>query len=79
MMLQYNQKRYPVPCNLRSQGGQEKETGGKERGEKIDREGCVYLLNQFYDALLPFNELSCCHLVLLPGIGAVLVDGMQRK
>lgn len=78
MLLQYNQKRYPVTCNMGSQGGKEKETGGKERGEKKDREGCVYLL-MFYDALFPFNELTCCHLVLLPGIGAVSVVGMQRK
>lgn len=79
MMLQYNQKRCPVTCNMGSQGGKETETGGKERGEKKHREGCVYLLNQLYDALFPFNELTCCHLVLLPGIGAVSVDGMQRK
>lgn len=79
MMLQYNQKMCPVTCNTGSQCGKEKETGGKERGEKKDREGCVHLLNWFSDALLPINELTCCHLVLLPGSGAVSVDGVQRK
>lgn len=39
------------------------------------RQGCVlYLIGLVM--LLPFNELSHCHLVLLPGIGAVSVDSM---
>lgn len=76
MMLQYNQKMCPVTCNMGSQCGKKKETGGKERGKKKDREG---LLNWFSDALLPINELTCCHLVLLPGSGAVSGDGVQRK